>query len=163
MCWIGAEFGHRAVFMDVINDDAKAAGFRRIEVLTGPGRRRRWSDEEKARIVAETLRAGATVTEVARRWALCPQQIWGWRRQAREGHLALIEDGHVPAFVPVVTAAPLADTDEGCAVSVGQAAQRTRPAPCIEIRLAGAVLRVPVDAGGTLLTEVLRAIRASAA
>ncbi|WP_050807156.1 transposase [Acidiphilium sp. PM] len=87
--------------MDVINDDAKAR-FRRIEVLTGPGRRRRWSDAEKARIVAETLRGGATVTEVARRWALCPQQVWGWRRQAREGHLALIQDEHVPAFRPVV-------------------------------------------------------------
>lgn len=51
--------------MDVVNDDAKA-GFRRIEVLTGPARRRRWSDEEKSRIVAETLQAGATITEVAR-------------------------------------------------------------------------------------------------
>ncbi|WP_050751093.1 transposase [Acidiphilium cryptum] len=60
--------------MDVINDDAKV-GFRRIEVLAGQGRRRRWSDEEKTRIVAETLRAGAAVTEVARRWAHCPQQI----------------------------------------------------------------------------------------
>ena len=148
--------------MDVVNDDAKA-GFRRIEVLTGPSRRRRWSDEEKGRIVAETLRAGVTVTEVARRWAICPQQVWGWRRQAREGHLALLEDGPVPSFVPIVTAAPLAEADEARTASVGQAGQRTRPAPCIEIRLAGAVLRVPVDAGGTLLTEVLRAIRASAA
>ena len=148
--------------MEVVNDDAKA-GFRRIEVLTGPGRRRRWSDEEKARIVAETLRAGVTVTEVARRWAICPQQVWGWRRQARDGHVTLLEDRPVPPFVPIVTAAPLAEADEARAASVGQAAQRTRPAPCIEIRLAGAVLRVPVDAGGTLLTEVLRAIRASAA
>ena len=148
--------------MGVSNDDAKA-GFRRIEVLTGPGRGRRWSDEEKARIVAETLRAGATVTEVARRWAICPQQVWGWRRQAREGHLALLEDGPVPPFVPIVTVAPLAETDEARAACVGQAAQRMRPAPCIEVRLAGAVMRVPVETDGALLTEVLRAIRASAA
>ena len=40
------------------------------------------------------------MTEVARRWALCPQQIWCWRRHAREGYLALIQDGPVPAFVP---------------------------------------------------------------
>ncbi len=103
------------------------------------------------------------VTEVARRWAICPQQVWGWRRQAREGHLALIEDGHAPPFVPIVTAAPLADTDAARAASVGQAAQRTRPAACIEIRLAGAVMQVPVETGGTLLTELLRAIRAAAA
>jgi transposase len=38
--------------MDSINTDAK--GFRRVEVLTGPARRRRWSAVEKARIVAET-------------------------------------------------------------------------------------------------------------
>ena len=37
-----------------VSDDAKG-GFRRVEVLTGPGRRRRWSADEKARIVAETL------------------------------------------------------------------------------------------------------------
>ena len=103
------------------------------------------------------------MTEVARRWAICPQQVWGWRRQARDGHVTLLEDGPVPSFVPIVTAAPLAEADEARAASVGQAAQRTRPAPCIEIRLAGAVMRVPVDTGGTLLTEVLRAIRASAA
>jgi transposase len=52
--------------MDVNNDDAKG-GFRRIEVLTGPVRRRRWSPAEKDRIVAETLEPGATVMEVARR------------------------------------------------------------------------------------------------
>ena len=62
---------------------------------------------------------------------------------------------HVPAFVLIVTAAPLADTDEGCAVSVGQAAQRTRSVPCIEIRLASAVMRVSVETDDTLLTEVL--------
>ncbi len=56
--------GLRAVIMDVISDNAKG-GFRRIEVLTGLGRRRRWSVAEKSRIVAETLQAGASVTEVA--------------------------------------------------------------------------------------------------
>lgn len=65
-----------------VNDDAKAS-YRRIEVLTGPGRRRQWSDEEKARILAETRVAGASVSAVARRWQVCPQQVFGWRRQAR--------------------------------------------------------------------------------
>ena len=54
--------------MDSVNDDAKGVGYRRIEVLTGPGRRRKWSDDDKARIVAETAEPGAVVTEVARRW-----------------------------------------------------------------------------------------------
>src|SRR3954466_4364259 len=64
-----------------VNDDAKHE-FRRVEVLTGPVRRRRWSAEEKARIVEETLAPGARVSEVARRWQVCSQQVFGWRRAA---------------------------------------------------------------------------------
>src|SRR5215475_7197703 len=68
--------------MDEISDDTRA-GFQRVELLTGPVRRRRWSAEEKARIVSETLLPGARVSEVARRWQLHPQQLFGWRRDAR--------------------------------------------------------------------------------
>lgn len=53
--------------MDSVNDDAKGVGYRRIEVLTGPGRRWRWSDDDKGRIIAEMTQPGAVVTEVARR------------------------------------------------------------------------------------------------
>lgn len=59
-----------------VNDDAKGDRYRRVEVLTGPGRRRKWSDDDKARIVAETLEPGAVVAEVARRWQICPQQVF---------------------------------------------------------------------------------------
>ena len=148
--------------MDVVNDDTKA-GFRRIEVLTGPTRRRRWSEEKKGRIVAETLRAVATVTEVARRWEVCPQQVWGWRRQAREGHLALPEVAPVPRFVPIVTDAPPVGADERREIAPDQAARPATVPPSIEIRLAGAVVRVPVGTDGALLTQVLRAVRTSAA
>src|SRR6476620_1211335 len=58
-----------------VSDDAKGE-FRRVEVLTGPGRRRRWSADEKARIVAETLLPGARVPEVAGRWKDCSQQVF---------------------------------------------------------------------------------------
>src|SRR5580693_3787985 len=75
--------GLRAIVMFDVNDDAKG-GFRRVEVLMGPGRRRRWSAEEKARIVDETLVPGARVSEVARRWQVCSQQVFGWRRAARQ-------------------------------------------------------------------------------
>ncbi len=71
-----------------VKDDAKGGGFRRVEVLTGPGRRRKWSDDDKARIVAETLEPGAVVSEVARRWQVCPQQVFGWRRGMRLGTVA---------------------------------------------------------------------------
>jgi len=138
------------------NDVAKA-GFRRIEVLTGPGRRRRWSAEEKARAVAETLAPGAQVSEVARRWQICPQQLFGWRRQAlckNGGHRAMdTADGRHAAFVPLVMEAqppPLS-------ASVAEAT-----ASAVEVRLAGAVVRVAAGVDAALLTAVLRAVRASA-
>jgi transposase-like protein len=52
-------------------------------VITGTGRQRRFSDDDKARIIEETLAPGAVVSEVARRYGLSPQQLFGWRRQAR--------------------------------------------------------------------------------
>ena len=54
---------------------------RRLEVFTGAGRRRRWSGEDKARIVAEIVASGDSVCAVARRHGLSPQQLFGWRRQ----------------------------------------------------------------------------------
>ncbi|MBV8868199.1 MAG: transposase [Acetobacteraceae bacterium] len=150
--------------MDSINTDAK--GFRRVEVLSGPARRRRWSAAEKARIVAETLLPGASVSGVARRWQLSSQQVFTWRREARSGQLALPAEAvasGAPSFVPIVA--------EGAAETRGQegvgaaAACTGRPAPhaCIEIRLAGAVIRVARGTDCALLAEVLRALRASAA
>jgi transposase len=52
---------------------------RRIELITGTGRRRRWSSEDKARIVVESLEPGVSVSEVARRHGLSPQQLFGWQ------------------------------------------------------------------------------------
>jgi Transposase len=52
---------------------------RRLEVFTGSGRRRAWTTEQKARIVAETYESGETVSAVARRHGLTPQQLFGCR------------------------------------------------------------------------------------
>ena len=150
--------------MDVINDDAKG-GFRRIEVLTGPTRRRRWSVAEKGRIVVETMSPGATVTEVARRWQVCPQQVWGWRREARTGDLVLPSEALAaiqPTFMPIVAETPPMAAGEGTVEPGTCRLARTASAPTIEIKLAGAVVRVAIGTDGTLLTEVLRAVRASA-
>jgi transposase len=133
-----------------VNDDAKV-GFRRVEVLTGPGRRRRWSPEEKAQVVAETLASGARVSEVARRWQICPQQVFGWRRQARMDMAGQRTEGE-PAFVPIVTEAVPAIKPGKCA----------SPPAVIEIKLADAVVRVVSGTDTVLLSEVLRAVRASA-
>jgi transposase len=55
----------------------------RVEVLGGLERRRRWSRDDKARIVEETLAPGAKVTEVARRNGVAASVVFTWRRQAR--------------------------------------------------------------------------------
>jgi transposase len=135
-----------------VNDDAKG-GFRRIELLTGPDRRRRWSAEDKARIVEESLAPGARVADVARRWQLCPQQVFTWRREARATKAEKPATSLAPAFVPIVP--------EDATVPV---ATRAAPAtPVIEVKLAGAVVRVVGGQDdGAQLTAVLRAVRASA-
>jgi transposase len=137
-----------------ISDGAKG-GYHRVELLTGPGRRRRWSADEKARIVSETLLPGARVADVARRWQLCSQQIFTWRRQVRIGRTMMAPDptaSAIPSFVPVIT-------ETAAAPSVPAA---TRAPPAIEVRLAGAVVRVASGMDATTLTTVLRAVRASA-
>lgn len=58
-----------------------------VTVLSGPERRRRWTTAEKLRIVEESLAAETTIAEVARRHDVHPNQLHGWRRQARLGLL----------------------------------------------------------------------------
>ena len=138
-----------------VNDDAKGS-YRRVEVLTGPGRRRRWSAEEKARIVEETLVPGARVSEVARRWQVCSQQVFTWRRAARldiRNVATMSPDPVAPSFVPIVTEAVVPAPLPRTASTAG----------VIEVKLAGAVVRVVSDVDdATQLTAVLRAVRASA-
>ena len=66
---------------------------------------RRWPDEVKAQIVAETLHRGATVKGVAARFGLQPNQLSAWRRMARNGELILPAehgDPEAPVFAPLV-------------------------------------------------------------
>ena len=149
--------------MDDVTDDAKGE-FRRIELLTGPARRRRWSEAEKARIVAETLVPGAVVSAIARRWQVCPQQVFGWRRAVRAGDVALPTKPDGPAFVPIVSAAPGPMVTEAASPTPTMTAPPALPsAPAVEVTLAGAVVRVASGTDGALLTAVLRTVRASAA
>jgi hypothetical protein len=61
--------------VDDIFDASRPRG--RVEILTGVGRRRRWSEEEKGRIVVESYTASAVVSEVARRYEISPQHPFG--------------------------------------------------------------------------------------
>jgi transposase len=61
--------------------DPKSGGVRRIEVIIGVGRRRRWTSEVKARIVAESYSGELSVSELARQRGIRPQQLFGRRHQ----------------------------------------------------------------------------------
>ena len=121
----------------------------RLEIFTGAGRRRTWPAEVKARIVAESHVPGATACGVARRHGLSPQQLFAWRRVARQPRAADDRDAR-PPFVPdLLEPAP-------------EAARPAREVPAVEIEVAGAVVRVRRGADARTLAAVLRAVRASA-
>ena len=111
----------------------------RVEVLDGIERRRRWSRDEKMRILAESLEPGAMVAEVARRNDVSPSLLFAWRRQARFPATASA------TMVPVMIAKPA-----GAGLAAPTKPRRTRgPAKergLIEIDLGGG-RRVRVDAG----------------
>jgi hypothetical protein len=56
---------------------SKPEPVRRLEVFTGTGRRRAWSAEQKARMIAESYQSDETVSAIARRYGLTPQQLQG--------------------------------------------------------------------------------------
>ena len=123
-----------------------------VEVLSGVERRRQWSDDEKARIVEETLVPGAKVAAVARRNAVSASLVFGWRRLAREG---LLGRG-LPALMPVEIVAPH-PTLPTPAPSVSPRPKRS--AGLIEIELSqGRRLRVGRDVDGDALRRVLDAL-----
>lgn len=70
-----------------------------MDVITEVERRRRWRDEEKLRIVAETEVPGAVFATVARRHDVSRGQLWQWRMQARRGELAPAR--MMPEFIPL--------------------------------------------------------------
>ena len=93
----------------------EAVGF--VELLAAPAARRRWSDEAKGRMVAETLVPGVTVNEVARRHGLKANHLSSWRTLARKGKLVVPEVAGAEFAAPVaspmavVTAATMASID----------------------------------------------------
>ncbi len=70
----------------------------RQEVLTGIERRRRWSREDKLRILSEVGVDGASVSDVARRHDVTRQHLYQWRRELRRKQRTAV--GH-PSLVPV--------------------------------------------------------------
>lgn len=125
-------------------------GVSRIEVLDGPTGRRRWPDDLKARIVAESFQPGARVCDVAAKYGLIARHLSGWRAQARKGELVMPVDMS-PAFVPLVIE-PLADV-------VAAAAAASIDTGVIRVEICGAVLHVAPDCSPERAAALVAALR----
>jgi transposase len=139
---------------------AIAEPVRRIEVFTGAGRRRTWSSEDKARIVTESVTSGESVCAVARRHGLLPQQLFGWRRQARHAAGASTETA-AALFVPAVVEGPLPER----AVRRRSRNRNRRidlTSGIIEVEIDGVTVRVGRGAEAKTVAAVLRALKAGA-
>ena len=125
-----------------------------VKVL-GAERRRRWSYDEKIRLVEETFQAGETVCGVARRHGVAQSLLFTWRRQARQGRLG---SEAVPALVPVeITPTALAST---CASQPPSSPPQQRArAGMIEIEVGGCRVRVDRDVDSEALQRVLELLR----
>ena len=120
-----------------------------VEVLPAVKGRRRWPEELKARIVAETLEAGATVVGVAQRYDLNPNQVSDWCRLARDGRLVL------PAAETDVAFAPLLVRTEG-SCDPGPVGER------LEVVLDKVAVRLDAATPAGRIAEIVSALNASA-
>jgi transposase len=144
--------------------DARQEGdsYRRVEVITGQRRRRRWTGEEKARIVAESFEEGTNISEVARRNGVARGLLTVWRRQ-----VAAAVAGKVPSFVPIQIGAEngVGVTGESERISSAQtgpleiAAPPAKACGVVEIEMSGARIRVEPGVELAKLSTVLSALR----
>ncbi len=135
----------------------EATAVRRLEVITGTGRRRRFSDDFKAVIVEETLVPGAVVSEVARRHGLTPQQVFTWRRQAQQ---PIASEADAAKFVPAVV-----EPAFPARPSRGRPRKRTGQvvlgSGSIEVEIEGVSVRIGRGAEAKTVAAVLRALKAN--
>jgi transposase len=140
--------GHTNQHVVATNPGREASG-QRTEGTPATGQRRRWSEDERARIVEESLKPGARVSEVARRHGVSRGMVFEWRRQAKAGEPRQEAGRSRLAFVPVTIAPEKAG---------GQIAN---DAPAIEIELGDIRIRVKGRVDGAALRTVLSALQAA--
>ena len=138
---------------------SKMERVRRLEVFTGAGGRRAWTPAQKAEIVAESYDRGETVSAVARRYGLTPQQVFGWRRKARRAAGRPARDGDGAASGPAFAAVIVEQSAPGSQAPVP--ANRSGGTAAIEIVIGAATVRVARGTDYATLTAVLRAVKAA--
>ena len=127
----------------------------RGEVLTGPERRRRWSLEEKLRILAQSVAPGSSASLVCRLHGISSGQLYTWRRRFRTGELT--------GFAPVRLVSPIEELPSAAvlvAIPVPSPPEPDRPADgIIEVELpSGVKLRLTGAVDEAALRRVLSAL-----
>jgi transposase len=131
---------------------------RRFEVINGALGRRRWSIDERARILEETLAPGSVVSAVARRHGLTPQQVFTWRREARRGR----EAEAPPSFVPAVISPEAMAKKPAPAQPPHRRARRAplrRREAAIELEASGVTVRIGDGASPATIAAVIGALK----
>ena len=129
-----------------------------MEIITSVERRRRWSAEEKLRIVAETEQPGSGIAEIARRYEISRGLLWNWRSQVRRG---VLRPEASPVFLPVQTIREPANRDGPGHVEPSSArGPEQAPDGKIEITLPdGTSIKVGHDVGLVTLRRVMTVLR----
>ena len=145
--------------MSMPSDDHMSKGdggsARRIEVFTGAGRRRTWTADEKAAIVAESYAEARSVCDVARRHGLTPTQLFTWRRADRE---RVASSGALhEMFAPAIIDAPLGKLEDGQEERGSVDAE----APLIGVEINGASMWVCRGADVATVTAIVKALKGS--
>ncbi len=129
--------------------DSHSAQICRLEVVD-TGRRRRWSFEEKLRIVEESYRGHRQVSATARRHDISRSLLFRWRKAFREGRLDMAPDA--PSLVPAIITRdddPDDDDDDGSSTPIGRMEVVTRDGGRV-------IVGIDVDAGA--LARVLKVL-----
>ena len=124
----------------------------RLEIITGGGRRRRWPDEDKLRVLEEAAQPGVRLSDVARRHDILPQQIRRWRRQLF-GEFPTMPEPQI--FAPVTLGEAVTPASPGC--------RGSKPRPVmVEISLRnGQVLKVAADLERQILASLIACVEAA--
>jgi transposase len=126
--------------------------YRRVELITGRQRRRDWTEDEKAEIVAASAAPGSKVAQVARRYGVSRGLLWTWRRKAMDALAAET----APDFVPLrIESEPAENAVLIPEPAAPQPASRQQTAGSIEVAIGRARIRVEGDVDPEVLRQML--------
>jgi transposase len=123
-----------------------------VEVVTRGERRRRWSDEDRARILTEAIAPGAIASHVARRFGVSSGQFYTWRK-------AMLRRSAPVGVPPALAKADFAEVRLSAPNPKPSAPPRIPATGMMEITLpSGALIRVDAAVDGAALGRVLAAL-----